>query len=371
MGIALYTGDLSQPRTYLDWLPWHHAFGGVANIHRTLANGDTVYIDDGKPLPGMFAATLKNLRDVLGRAKITTLANVPAGFAMLVAELERDPALAQSFLANLETLGYGGAALSHDTWQRLEALAIANGGQKIAFLSGYGATETTAAGTYYYWADDDVGNIGIPIPGSEIKLVPAGEDAQGMRYEVRTRGPHVFSGYWKRPDLTKAAFDEEGFYRLGDAARLADPAQPVKGLRFAGRLVEDFKLASGTWVRVGAARLQAIDLFAPLVRDAVICGHDRDELGVLAWPNEAACRALDASLTDLPLAELVVHPIVTQALHAKLANQSSEGASHQIARVALMAEPPSIDANEIADKGYVNQAAVLLRRAGLVAALYA
>ena len=367
MTVQQYTGDLSVPRTYLDWLPWHHAFGGVANLHRALANGNTIYIDEGKPLPGLFAATIKNLREV----NVDGFANVPAGFAMLATELERDPALAKHFFKGIDALGYGGAALARDTWERVQRLAVGAVGEKIAFLSGYGATETTAAGTLFNWASDDVGNIGTPIPGAQIKLVPAGGGVnEGDRYECRTRGPHVFSGYWKRPDLTKAAFDEEGFYKLGDAVCFVDPGNPAAGLRFVGRVVEDFKLASGTWVRVGAVRLAALDLFAPLVRDAVICGHDRDEIGVLAWPNEMACRALDASLKDMPLAELLLHPLVKGALQSRIAAQSPEQASAAIKRIAMMVEPPSIDAGEIADKGYVNQAATLARRAALVEALY-
>ncbi len=367
MSIQQYTGDLSFPRVYLDWLPWHHAFGGVANLHRALAHGNSIYIDEGKPLPGLFAATIKNLRDI----KVDGFANVPAGFAMLAAELERDPALAAHFFKGIDALGYGGAALSRDTWERIETVAVRAVGEKIAFLSGYGATETTAAGTLFNWASDDVGNIGTPIPGAEIKLVPAGESGrENARYECRTRGPHVFSGYWKRPDLTKAAFDEEGFYKLGDAVSFVDPSTPAAGLRFVGRVVEDFKLASGTWVRVGSVRLAALDLFTPLVRDAVVCGHDRDEVGVLAWPNEAACRALDPSLKEIALADLLVHPLVTGVLQQRIAAQGPDQGSMAIKRIAMLVEPPSIDAGEIADKGYVNQAATLARRAALVEALY-
>ncbi|MCY1230318.1 hypothetical protein D9M72_427270 [compost metagenome] len=209
------------------------------------------------------------------------------------------------------------------------------------------------------------------MPGAEVKLVPLeGEAGAGRRYEIRMRGPFLFSGYIKRPDLTAAAFDDEGYFCLGDAVRLADPADPGKGVRFAGRVVEDFKLVNGTWVRVGAVRLGLVEQCAPLLTDAVICGHDQHYVAALAWPNVAACRALHPELAGLEAEALVRHPRVVDAIRERLGASAGTGASLSVKRVLLMAEPPSIDANEIADKGYVNQAATRARRAGLVEALF-
>ena len=354
--------DPDRRSVYLDWLPWHHAFGGVANLNRLLRFGGTLYIDDGRPVPGQFDATVRNLRQVLP----TSPSNVPAGYAMLAGELERDPELARRYFGSVESMGYGGASLPRELWERIERLAVRAVGHKIAFLTGYGSTETAAVGISFNWAADDIGNIGLPIPGCDVKLVRHDD-----RYEVRMRGPHVFSGYLNRPDLTAQAFDDEGFYSMGDAVRLADPQVPVKGLRFVGRLAEDFKLASGTWVRTGAVRMAIITQCSPLLRDAVICGQDRDFVAVLAWPDERACRALDPALSDLPLADLIAHPLLIDALARRLRNDHADGSSQRIERLLLMAEPASIDANEIADKGYVNQSATRNRRAALVEVLYA
>jgi feruloyl-CoA synthase len=223
-------------------------------------------------------------------------------------------------------------------------------------------------GTYCGRTGDHLGNIGTPVPGAEVKLVPL--DGDDGRYEIRMRGAHIFSGYVKHPELTGAAFDTEGYFRLGDAVRLADPEDPEQGMLFAGRVVEDFKLSNGTWVRTGAVRLALVDQCAPLISDAVICGHDRDHLAALAWPNVAACQRLAPELADLPATELVRHPFVIAALQTRLRSQPAGGASLAIERLMLMAEPPSIDANEIADKGYVNQAITRARRAHLIDELY-
>lgn len=363
MSSQLYRGDPARVPVYLDWLPWHHAYGGVAHFNRFLRQGATHYIDEGRPIPGQFEASLRNLREVTP----TSISNVPAAHAMMAGEMERNPELARRLLASVETLAYGGASLSRDVWERIERLATRVSGEKIAFLTGYGSTETSAAGSSCYWGTDELGNIGIPIPGCEVKLVPV---PHSDRYELRMRGPHVFPGYLKRPELTAAAFDEEGFYSMGDSARLIDRAAPVKGMRFAGRLAEDFKLSSGSWVQTGSMRLVALSLCSPLLRDAVVCGHDSDYLSVLAWPDEKACRALDPPLAQIPVVELVRHPLVVAALCAKLASAAPGPATRRIERAMLMAEPPSIDANEIADKGYVNQSATRARRAALVEELY-
>lgn len=352
----------SEP-VYLDWLPWHHAFGLMVNFNRSMLNGATHYIDDGRPLPGQFDKTVRNLREV----SPSMFNSVPSAWAMLAGELERDPELARSLCARIHSFGYGGASLPREVWQRVQRVAGQVAGRRIPFHSGLAATETAGSGCFFDGADDDLGNVGVPRPGARIKLLPL-EGSDG-RYEIRVHSGFPFAGYVKRPDLTAQAFDEEGYFRLGDAALLADPADPAKGLRFAGRVVEDFKLINGTWVRTGAVRLGLLDLCAPLVTDAVICGHDHDYVAALAWPNVAECRRLAPELEGLDAAALATHPVVVQALRDRL-RRSSGTASLAVQRLMLMAEPASIDANEISDKGYVNQASTRARRAHLVQALF-
>ncbi|BDB27572.1 feruloyl-CoA synthase [Cupriavidus sp. P-10] len=373
--VAAYFSDLYQPLVdrqpvFLDWLPWHHGLGGVLNLSRAVTLGSTHYIDDGRPLPGQFARTVRNLREV----SPTIFTSVPSAWGMLATELERDPELARSLFAKVVNFSYGGASLPRDVWDRIHRAAEDTVGERIVFCSGLACTETSGMGIYCSWPTGDTGNVGVPMPGAEVKLVPLeGEESgggAGRRYEIRMRGPFLFSGYIKRPDLTAAAFDEEGYFCLGDAVRLADPADPARGVRFAGRVVEDFKLVNGTWVRVGAVRLGLVEQCAPLLTDAVICGHDHDYVAALAWPNVAACRALHPELAELDAQALVRHPRVVDAIRERLQASAGSGASLSVRRVLLMAEPPSIDANEIADKGYVNQAATRARRAGLVEALF-
>lgn len=367
--VASYYADnlawlLERPPVFLDWLPWHHGLGGVLNLGRTLQFGATHYIDDGRPVPGMIERTVRNLREV----SPTVFTSVPSAWSVLAVELERDPVLARSLFADVQYFGYGGASLPADVWHRVQQVAVDTIGKRIVFSTGLACTETCGMGTYCGWPSNDLGNIGGPVPGSELKLIPL-EGGDG-RYEIRMRGANVFGGYIDNPALTAAAFDEEGFFRLGDAVRLADPADPGEGLLFAGRVVEDFKLMNGTWVRTGAVRLALVELCTPLVSDAVICGHDRDYLAALAWPNVAACRRLAPELAELDAAALAAHPLVVAALRERLASQKGGGASLTIERLMLMAEPPSIDANEIAEKGYVNQAVTRARRAHLIDPLY-
>ncbi len=354
-----------EPLVMVDWMPWHHLFAGLGSTGRVLTLGGSYYIDDGRPLPGQFERTVRNLRSVSPSVYITA----PAAWALLVGELERDDMLARAFFRRIRYVGYGGASLPRAVWARFQDVAIRTVGERIVFMSAFGCTETSGQGTQFNRPNDDVGNVGVPYPGFDVKLVPL-EDGDG-RYEVRMRGRHVFPGYLKRSDLTAAAFDEEGFYKLGDAVRLADPASPKEGLRYAGRCVEDFKLSNGTWVRTGAVRLALVEQCAPLLSDAVICGHDRDDVAALAWPNLAACQALAPELAGLPAQQLVEHPRVVAALAQKLRPGDGTGASLQVRRLLLMAEPPQSDAHEIADKGYINQAATRQRRANLVERLYA
>ncbi|MEZ5659502.1 MAG: AMP-binding protein [Burkholderiaceae bacterium] len=351
------------PPTVLDWLPWNHTMGGNASFHNILAQAGSFYIDEGRPLPTLFDETLRNLREI----SPTVFSNVPAGYAMLATALESDDALAGSFFRNLKLLSYGGATLSDDLYERMQALAIRHTGQRIVFFTGWGSTETAPTATATYWTTERVGLIGLPYAGVELKLVPSGD-----KYEVRVRGELVTPGYYRQPELTAKAFDEEGFYRIGDAAVFVDPDDPDQGLVFAGRVVEDFKLSSGTFVHVGSLRVAAIAAASPVIQDAVVAGQDRAWIGLLAWPNLAACRALAGLPADASAEQVIRAPAVIERLRAGLAehNRSQAGSSMRVRRAMLMTEPPSIDGNELTDKGYINQRATLERRATLVEQLY-
>jgi len=354
------------PAVMLDWLPWNHTMGGNATLHANLAEGGTTWIDDGRPLPGMFDETLRNLREI----SPTYFANVPAGYAMLATALEKDEALAQSFFRNLGMLAYGGATLPDDLYTRMQALAVRYTGYRIPFVTGWGSTETAPTATSVHWASERVGLIGLPFPGVELKMVPTGEEG---RYELRLRGIIVTPGYHKQPELTAQMFDDEGFYRIGDAGRFVDPADPAQGLVFDGRVVEDFKLTSGTFVLVGTLRSTAVAAASPVLQDALVAGQDRAYVGLLAFPNIAACRHLAGDTSGaLPPTELLRHPAVVTCVREGLAamNARTRGSSMRVARVLLMTEPPSVDGNELTDKGYINQRAALARRAALVQRLY-
>jgi feruloyl-CoA synthase len=351
----------------LDWLPWNHTMGGNATFQGNLAEGGTTYIDDGKPLPGLFEETLRNLREV----SPTSFANVPAGYAMLATALEKDEALAKKFFKNLNSLAYGGATLPDDLYERMETLAVKHTGYRLPFVTGWGSTETAPTATTVHWASERVGLIGLPFPGVKLKMVPTGEEG---RYELRLKSVIVTPGYYKRPDLTGQMFDEEGFYKIGDAGRFVDPEDPSWGLIFDGRVVEDFKLMSGTFVLVGTLRTTAIAAATPVLQDAVVCGEGRDQVGLLGFPNFAACRKV-AGDSDVKLSndELLAHPAVIETVKAGLARMNAEckGSSMRVQRVLLMTEAPSVDGHEITDKGYINQRATLERRKALVDRLYA
>jgi feruloyl-CoA synthase len=315
-------------------------------------------------VPGQFEETLKNLREI----SPTYYANAPVGYAVLAAAMEKDDALCRSFFKNLSLMAYGGARLPDDLYDRMQALAVRATGERIVFYTGWGSTETAPTSTGTYWDTERVGLIGLPFPGVELKLIPA-----GPKYEIRVRGINVTPGYYDQPDLTSAAFDEEGFYRIGDAATFVDDTDPVQGLIFAGRVVEDFKLMTGTFVQVGPLRTDAIAAATPVVHDALVAGQDRPFVGLLAWPNLHACRQL-MNAPEASFDEAVKHPAVLASLRKGLEahNAACNGASStRIARAMLMAEPPSIDGNELTDKGYINQRAGLDRRAALVERLYA
>ena len=340
-----------RPPVLVDWLPWNHTFGGNHNFNAVLRNGGTLYVDAGKPLPGLVETSVRNLKEVSS----TIYFNVPRGFDLLLPYLESDAALRASFFRDLEVVCYAGAALPQNLWERFERLAVAER-RGVAMVSAWGATETAPGVALVHFPIERAGVIGLPAPGCELKLVPS-----GGKLEARVRGPNVTPGYYGRDDLTRAAFDEEGFYKIGDALKFVDPADPVKGLVFDGRVAEDFKLATGTWVHVGAVRVKLISAGNPLIQDAVITGHDRDLVGALVFLNPAAAAGVTPEAARAAIAEAL----------RKLAAESGPGSSTHPVRALVLSEPPSIDANEITDKGYINQRAVLERRAALVERLYA
>jgi feruloyl-CoA synthase len=355
-----------RPPVLVDWLPWSHTFGGNFNVNVVLRNGGTLYIDEGKPVPGLIGRTVANLKEVSPSIYL----NVPRGYALLLDHLEADAELQRSFFSRLDLLFYAAAALPRSLWDRLEALSLKVLGRKVPFVSSWGMTETAPSVTIVHFNLDGPGNIGVPGPGNAVKLAP---DADKL--EIRVKGPNVTPGYFKAPELTRALFDEEGWLRTGDAARLADPAAPAAGLLFDGRVAENFKLLTGTWVNVGMLRPAVIAAGAPVIEDAVVAGHDRDEIGLLIFPSLAGVRGLCPELGEqVPLKDLVGQTAVRAALAEGLRRHNAQaggGASTRIARCLILAEPPSIDASEITDKGYLNQRAVLTNRAALVERLYA
>lgn len=346
-----------EPPVVVDWMPWHHTMGGNNTLHGTLHSGGTLYIDDGRPTPELMGRTIRNLKEI----PTTFVQNVPAGFQMLVEAMERDEDLRTSFFKRVKRLLYAGAALPRDTWERLQALSIKARGRPVAVTSGYGTTETAPGICSAHWACEGRGEIGLPHPGVEVKLVPAGD-----RYEVRARGPTVMPGYLSRPDLTESAFDEEGFYKVGDAVKFVDPLNPRLGLRFAGRLSENFKLSNGSWVVTGELRAMVLAA-APALSEAVIAGHDRGDVRLLVWASASA----RADVADLGPQE------ADGALHARIAeglrayNADNPAATRRIAAFAVLDYVPSLGAGEITDKGYVNQSAVLASQAEVVEDMYA
>ncbi|MBL8673652.1 MAG: feruloyl-CoA synthase [Rhodospirillales bacterium] len=354
-----------RPPVLLDWLPWNHTFGGNFVLHLALWNGGTLHIDDGRPMPGLIEKTVRNLREVAP----TLYLNVPRGYDLLLPYLEGDPAIARALMADSAFLFYGGAALPEPVWDRLVAVSERTLGRRIPLTAAWGSTETAPLATALHWPVDRPGNIGLPVPGVEVQLTP-----NGTKMELRVRGPNVTPGYWRDPEKTAAAFDAEGFYRIGDAGRLADPGDPMMGVIFDGRVVEDFKLTSGTFVHVGGLRLAVVGAGSPVVQDCVVTGHDRDEIGALVFLNPAACAALVPGATaTTPLAAFAAHPAVRDLIARGLAahNRANPGGSTRVRRALLLESPPGIDANEITDKGYVNQRAVLDNRAADVARLHA
>jgi feruloyl-CoA synthase len=332
--------------TVVDWLPWHHAFGGNAQFNGVLSLAGTLYIDTGRPVPGLFEATIENLREI----SPTSFGCVPAAFGALAAALERDADLRQKFFKNMRALGYGGALLPQPIWERMQRVAVQEIGEQLPFGTGWGMTETTASGVAVYWNTTRTGLLGLPQPGATLKLVPTGD-----RMELRIKGIHVMPGYYKADALNAAAFDEEGYFRTGDAVRWVDAARPIEGLEFAGRIAEDFKLLSGTWVQASIVRRDLVEALQPYVSDAVICAPDHPWLGAMVWltaPDEAKLRSgLAQKLTAF--------------------NHARQGSADTITRLLILKEPPSPEAGEITDKRSINQRLTLERRADEVALLYA
>jgi len=353
----------AKPPVLVDWLPWHHTFGGNHNFNMVLFHGGTLYIDDGKPAPGLIERTADNLR----AHPPTLYFNVPRGFDVLLPLLERDPTLAEALLGRLDLVFYAAAALPQHLWTRLDALARQVRGEPVFMASAWGSTETSPLITTVHFEVAHAGIIGLPAPGCELKLVP-----REGKLEMRVRGPNITPGYVQQPEQTLAAFDEHGWYRTGDAGRLADPADPRKGIVFDGRVAEDFKLTSGTWVNVGAVRIAAIAAGSPVLQDAVVAGEGQAEIGLLGFPSLAGCRAL-AGLPEATMEELINVPAVREQLLRGLRAHNAEAGSSSrcVGRLLLLIEPPALDAGEITDKGYINQRAVLTRRADAVARLYA
>jgi len=328
----------TEPPVLVDWLPWNHTFGGNHNVGIVLYNGGTLYIDDGKPTPKGMAETLRNLREI----SPTVYFNVPKGFEEIAFAMDSDPLLRKTLFAKVKAFMFAGAGLTQAVWDKLEAHAEAEVGERIRIITGLGMTETAPSCTFAVGTDVKSGWIGLPVPGVELKLVPDNSGDPFAKTEIRFRGPNVMPGYWRAPQQTDEAFDEEGFYKTGDAVKFIDPAHPTRGLIFDGRTAEDFKLSTGTFVSVGPLRAKITAAGEPCVQDAVVTGLNRDEVGLLIFPRPEECRKL----------------------------ATGTGSANRPSRMHVLAEPPAIDKGEVTDKGSINQRAVLATRAALVEALY-
>jgi feruloyl-CoA synthase len=341
-----------EPPVLVNSAPWSHSLGANAILHMVLHRGGTLYIDAGQPTPGKFAETIRNLREVA-----TTYHNmVPAGWGMLVGELERDEALAAKFFEKVRVLQYGGASMAQSILDRVQAVAVRTIGERITFAAGYGATETGPTACNIHWLNARSGMVGLPTPGTSVKLVPAGD-----KFEIRVKGPQVSPGYLDQPEATEQAFDEDGFYRLGDAARLADPEDPAAGLVFDGRLVENFKLASGTFVAAGALRVAAVSAIGGVVADAVVCGEGQDGVGLMLFLDAKACERLGDGLT--------ARAVIVEGLMRM--NASAKGGGGKIARALILDGAPDAASGELTDKGYINQALARDRRPSELERLFA
>lgn len=349
----------AHPPRIVDWLPWNHVFGGSHNFNLMLANGGALYVDGGKPVPALVAQTIENNRLMNG----TIAFNVPVGFAMLRDALKADAALRRSYFRDLDMIFYAGASLPQDVWRDLEDMAREVRGNVPLMTSSWGLTETGPATLIQHEPTDRSGIVGVPMTGVEVKLIP---DAD-MRCEIRVKGPNVTPGYYNDPDRTAEAFDEEGFFRTGDAMRFLDPGDPDKGMRFDGRISEDFKLLTGTWVRAANLRMALLRDLAPLAGDVVVCGADRAEIGLFVFPTEAA---LELASDRREAEGALVSAALTHAIREKLAARGADGSASRVGRVMVLSEPPSMGEGEITAKGNLNFRRILTRRADLYARLY-
>lgn len=341
--LAEVTGEV---QVMCNFLPWSHTYGANAILHNMTDWGGTLYLDWGAPTPARLPEMIRNMKEV----STTQHTTVPAAWAALATEFEKDDALAETFFKRICSMAYGGAAMGQDIYERIQKVAVRVTGKRISLSAGYGATETSPTASNVHWPNDTMGLIGLPLPGNVFKLVPAGE-----KQELRVKGVNVTPGYYRNDDKTKAAFDEEGFYRLGDAVRFVDPDDPSKGLAFDGRTAEEFKLANGTWVSAGKLRVQAVQAVNGALSDAVVCGLNQNEICLLGFLNEGYCQRLVGEA--LSLDQLSDHPDVIEAVRSGLKqhNQAHPNAASRIARIVLMTTPPQADAGEITEKGYINQ----------------
>ncbi len=353
-----------EPPVLLDWMPWNHVAGGSHNTGIAIYNGGTFYVDDGVPAPGRFEATLRNLREV----RPTYFTNVPKAFEFLVAALETDAEVRRNFFSELKIIQYAGASLSQHVFDGLDRAAKAELGHRVMIITGYGSTETAPFAFTTTWPVERAGHIGLPAPGMEIKLVPNAE-----KTELRLKGPNVTPGYWRDPEKTAEAFDEEGFYRIGDAVRPVDSSDVTRGFIFDGRVSEDFKLSTGTWVNFAAVRSAIIGACAPLIRDVVLTGLDRDFVGAMIFPDLEACRRLAGLQQGAEAATVIADPAVQRHFSTNLSMlaKRATGSSNHVARAVILVAPPDIDKAEVTDKGSINQRAVCAARPETVEALYA
>ena len=360
--VLAFLGD--APPVLCDWLPWNHTAGGNHNFGLVLYNGGTLYIDEGKPAPALFNATLRNLREV----SCTAHFEVPRFYEMLMPHLRNDAVLRETFFRDLKLIFYAAAGLGQKFWDELRDVSLQACGEELLIMTGFGSTETAPFALTTGPEGAFAGMVGFPAPGLEVKLAPV-----GSKLEARVRGPNITPGYWHDEALTAAAFDEEGFYKLGDAMRFVDPNDPTRGLIFDGRLAEDFKLSTGTWVSVGPLRARILAAAAGLAQDVVITGHDREFAGALVFPNLAVCRLVTGLPDDAAAADVLAHPSVVRGFQDAFGGlaRESTGSSTFVARAIVLDQPPSLDAREITDKGSINQKVVLERRAALVEELYA
>ncbi len=352
-----------SPPVLVDWLPWNHVFGGSHNVGLVVYNGGTLYVDDGKPVAALIGETLRNLREI----SPTVYFNVPRGFELIVDALDADPALRAAFFARVQIFFSAGAGMPRAVAEGLYRNARAAGGRPVGMYTGLGMTETAPFAVGPAPVGELAGAIGCPAPGITMKLVPDGD-----KLEARYRGPGVMPGYWRAPGQSAEAFDDEGFFASGDAVRFVDPARPSLGFVFDGRVAEDFKLMTGTWVSVGPLRTRALTEGAPLVQDVIVSGHDRDEVGLIVFANFDACGALAGLPPGTPAAQVAAAPAVRDWFQgfADRMHAGGTGASSRVARLLLALEPPSIDKGEVTDKGSLNQRAVLAHRGDTVARLY-